>query len=305
MICKICGSDTRLIYDKQFDINYYNCPKCEFIQMEDQAIISFDKERAVYDLHENSFENEGYVNMFREFLNRGVVPFKEEGKLLDFGSGPEPVLVKLIEKEYEYEVVYYDLHYQPEKIYEGKVFDVITSTEVVEHLSDPMTVFELFHNLLDKGGIISFMTLLHNNDPEWFLKWWYRRDETHTSFFTEETIAYIAKEIGFDKIPDESLEGPVGVAFSKEDEISAAKIIHEFSKKNENLKLRAALFEGRVLTLEETKQLAMLPGKEELLSKLVFLLNSPIQGFHSVLNNTITGFVRVLDAIKEKQEQTN
>ena len=116
-------------------------------------------------------------------------------------------------------------------------------------------------------------------------------------------IKIAAKEAGFEEIPDEILKGPVGAAFSMEDEIAAARLIHQFSKKNENLKLRGALFEGRVLSLEETKQLALLPGKNELLGQFVYLIKYPIQGFHGVLNNTIAGFVRALNAIKEQQEK--
>ena len=116
-------------------------------------------------------------------------------------------------------------------------------------------------------------------------------------------IKLAAKEAGFEEIPAEVLEGPVGAAFSMEDEIAAARLIHQFSKKNENLKLRGALFEGRVLSFEETKQLALLPGKNELLGQFVYLIKYPIQGFHGVLNNTIAGFVRALNAIKEQQEK--
>ena len=116
-------------------------------------------------------------------------------------------------------------------------------------------------------------------------------------------IKIAAKEAGFEEIPDEILKGPVGAAFSMEDEIAAARLIHQFSKTNENLKLRGALFEGRVLSLEETKQLALLPGKNELLGQFVYLIKYPIQGFHGVLNNTISGFVRALNAIKEQQEK--
>lgn len=113
-----------------------------------------------------------------------------------------------------------------------------------------------------------------------------------------------AKEAGYEgDIPDSALEGPVGAAFSMEDEIAAAKILHTFAKDNKNLKLRGGLFENRVISIEEVKQLATLPGKEELLAKFVYLLKSPIQGFHGVLQNTIGGFVRVLDAIREKQDQ--
>ncbi|MFC1615511.1 50S ribosomal protein L10 [Patescibacteria group bacterium] len=118
-------------------------------------------------------------------------------------------------------------------------------------------------------------------------------------------IRLAAKNAGYqEEISDEALEGSVGVAFSMEDEIVAARMLHNFAKNN-NLKLRGALFEGRILSVAETKELALIPGTEELLTKFVYLLKSPIQGFHGALNNTISGFVRVLNSIKEKQEQAS
>jgi len=111
-----------------------------------------------------------------------------------------------------------------------------------------------------------------------------------------------AKEAGFGDIPNEALEGSVGAAFSMEEEIAAAKTIHKFSKKNDNLQLRGAIFEGRILSVAEAKELALLPGREELLGKFVYLVKYPVQGFHGVLHNTLAGFVRALNAIKEKQE---
>lgn len=109
-----------------------------------------------------------------------------------------------------------------------------------------------------------------------------------------------AKDSGYE-VPDEIIEGPVGAAFSMEDEVAAARIIHQFAKKHENLKLRGALFGGKVLSIAETKYLATLPSKKELLGKFVYMVKYPIQGFHDVLNNTIGGFVRVLGAIKDKK----
>ena len=114
-------------------------------------------------------------------------------------------------------------------------------------------------------------------------------------------IRLAAKDQGFEEIPAEVLEGPVGAAFSMEDEVIAAKLIFDFGKKNENLKLRGAIFEGRILSIAETKQLAQIPGKDELIGKFIYLIKSPITGFHGVLNNTLAGFVRALDAIAKKQ----
>lgn len=114
-------------------------------------------------------------------------------------------------------------------------------------------------------------------------------------------IRLAAKDQGFEEIPAEVLEGPVGAAFSMEDEIVAAKLLHDFAKKNENLKLRGAIFEGKILSIAETKQLALIPGKDELIGKFIYLIKSPISGFHGVLNNTLAGFVRALDAVAKKQ----
>lgn len=114
-------------------------------------------------------------------------------------------------------------------------------------------------------------------------------------------IKIAAKDSGYADIPDEVITGPVGAAFSMEDEVAAARIIFQFAKKHENLKLRGALFGGKVLNVAETKYLATLPSKKELLGKFVYLVKYPIQGFHDVLQNTIGGFVRVLGAIKDKK----
>jgi len=116
-------------------------------------------------------------------------------------------------------------------------------------------------------------------------------------------IRMAAKDLGYTEIPKDVMAGPIGVAYSMEDEVVAAKIINDTAKKNKNLKLMGALMDGKVLSIAETKQLALLPSKEELLAKFVYLVKYPIQGFHGVLHGTIAGFVRALKAIADKGEQ--
>ncbi len=131
------------------------------------------------------------------------------------------------------------------------------------------------------------------------------REKGVSFLVAKKTLMNIAsKESGFGEIPSESIQGPVGAAFGMEDEISPAKIIHQFAKGNKNLKLRGALLNGRVLSVEETKALAELPSFEELVGKFIYLVRYPVQGFHGVLNNTICGFVRALNAIREQKETT-
>jgi len=111
-----------------------------------------------------------------------------------------------------------------------------------------------------------------------------------------------AKEAGYEgEISNEVMDGAVGAVFSNDDLVAGAKVVYDYAKKHKALSLLGGLLDGKVLTLAETNTLATLPSKEELLTKLVYLLKSPISGFHGVLNNTVAGFVRALDAIAKKQ----
>jgi len=114
-------------------------------------------------------------------------------------------------------------------------------------------------------------------------------------------IKIAAKEAGYDQeIPDESMDGAIGVVFSYDDVLSGAKEVYEYAKKHDALALLGGLLDGKVMSIEEAQVLAAIPSKEELMTKLVYILKSPISGFHGVLNNTLGGFVRALDAIAKK-----
>ncbi len=191
--CKICSQETHPIYDQQYDHNYYCCGNCDFIFLDESKIISADQEKKEYSFHQNSFENEGYVNMFRQFIDKAIKPYKTRIKTaLDFGSGPGPVLAELLKKE-GFKTDIYDKHFAPEKVYLNKKYDLITATEVFEHLKDPLATLKLLKPLLNKDGILAIMTLFHPNNAAEFKKWWYRRDSTHIAFYTPKTFAKMAE----------------------------------------------------------------------------------------------------------------
>lgn len=193
MNCKICNNKTVIIYDKQFDINYYNCTNCDCIFINPDNIVAKEEELKIYNYHKNTLENAGYVNMFRDFITKTIVPYKSNIKsALDFGSGPEPVLAHLLREE-GFEVDIYDPFYSADKVYENKTYDLITSTEVFEHLSEPVKTLETLCKSLNPNGIISIMTLFHLQDSEKFQNWWYRRDCTHIFFYSHDTFKYLAE----------------------------------------------------------------------------------------------------------------
>lgn len=194
--CVLCSSDTKKIHHPKI-ITYHYCSNCELIAKDEEDIISKEEELNIYNNHENSIEDPRYVGYFYNFLNDAVFPYVKNGKQgLDFGSGPSPVLAQILERNHDYKIEIYDLFYAPEKVYKGKKYDLVTSTEVVEHLKNPLEYFKLFSKLLKPEGILSIMTLFHKNDESTFLDWHYIRDWSHISFYTPKTMEYLAKEAG-------------------------------------------------------------------------------------------------------------
>jgi SAM-dependent methyltransferase len=177
---------------------YHACATCDFIQLDPAHLPAPAEEKARYDTHENRPDNAGYVAMLAAFLDRAVLPWRE-GKTtaLDFGCGPGPVLAGLLEQA-GFAVDVYDPFYAPHRIYEGRTYDVVTGTEVVEHLHAPGEVFDRLARLLAPGGILALTTRFHPGVPDAFLDWWYRRDPTHVAFYTPRTFRALAARLDLD-----------------------------------------------------------------------------------------------------------
>ena len=67
---------------------------------------------------------------------------------------------------------------------------------------------------------------------------------------------------------DDALVGPTAVIMAEEDYLEPTKAIYEFSKNNENYKIKGGIIEGKVMTAEEIITIAKLPSREQLLSML-------------------------------------
>lgn len=197
--CKVCGTSCAPIVYKKIKSRYHRCPKCEFIFKDASCYLTEAQELTIYHEHINNMNDPSYQAYFRDFIETCILEFVSGPvEALDFGSGPEPVLASVLQNEYGYLVDVYDKFFSPNKIYEDKLYDLITATEVVEHLEEPVEYFKLFHDLLNPGGYLAVMTQFHPNDPNRFENWHYRRDESHVSFFTPKTMAFIAEQVGFD-----------------------------------------------------------------------------------------------------------
>lgn len=79
------------------------------------------------------------------------------------------------------------------------------------------------------------------------------------------------------------LTGTNSIAYTRLDPVALAKVLTKVAKDVPAFKFRAGWVEGRVVSIEEITQLALLPSKEELISKMMFLLNAPAQRMATAL----------------------
>lgn len=100
----------------------------------------------------------------------------------------------------------------------------------------------------------------------------------------------------------EKQAGQMAVAFGMEDEVSPAKLVHDYAKEHKNLEIVAGILDGKFLQQAEVESLAKLPSKDELIAKTVGTIKAPITGFVNVLAGNLRGLVGVLNAIKDTKE---
>lgn len=84
----------------------------------------------------------------------------------------------------------------------------------------------------------------------------------------------------------QGLKGVSSVAYTSGDPVVLAKAISTWVKENAEFTFKLAIVDGKVLSVAEIQQLATLPGREEIFSKLLFLINAPAQRLATVINAT-------------------
>jgi large subunit ribosomal protein L10 len=120
------------------------------------------------------------------------------------------------------------------------------------------------------------------------------------------TLALIAaKDVFKDLDLEEILKGPTSIVISGEDMISTSRVLENFSKDLELLKIKAGIFENRLLSSEEIEKFASLPGREVLLTNLAITIKSPIIMLVNVLSTLTSNLVLVLSAIKDIKSKAN
>lgn len=110
-----------------------------------------------------------------------------------------------------------------------------------------------------------------------------------------------AKEAGIEGM-DVALEQNTAIACAKEDPVAVAKIVSEFVKSTNKLKVKLAVLDGAVVDAKAVSALANLPPKEVLLGKMLGSMQAPVTGFVRVLNGTLSKVVYALEAVRKQKE---
>lgn len=179
---------------------YYRCRDCMATFLEPGQRPDAMTEKAEYDQHRNEVDDTGYRRFLGKLADELTPLLPPSARGLDFGCGPGPALVAML-NESGFSTVGYDPIYARDQTRLLDSYDFITCTEVVEHLHDPAGTFQLLDQCLRPGGWLGVMTCFQTDD-ERFAQWHYRRDPTHVVFYREATMRVLAARYGWEcRIP--------------------------------------------------------------------------------------------------------
>ena len=164
------------------------CPECDAVFVKPSERVSPEKEKERYETHQNDSTAAGYVDFLQKTISQIQKNFSSGSRILDFGSGPNPLMSELLRAQ-NYEVVSYDPYFLPDAPREK--FDVVLAHEVFEHFREPVQELAKIQGYLKSEGTF----LIHSSlRPDDFTNWWYARDFTHIFFCSEKTLRWIAKK---------------------------------------------------------------------------------------------------------------
>ena len=116
------------------------------------------------------------------------------------------------------------------------------------------------------------------------------------------TLALIAvKDSPLQKITG-TFSGMTAIAYNTTDAVALAKVLTKFAKDVPAVQFKAALLAGQIVPATEIQNIANLPSREELVSKLLYLLQSPIRGLVTVLAANIRNLAVVIDQVRQQKE---
>ena len=110
-----------------------------------------------------------------------------------------------------------------------------------------------------------------------------------------------AKAAGYEPLSAE-LVGPIAMLFAADDVSAPARILNDYIRANRKMVIKGGLLEGQVIKADTVTELADLPSREVLLSRLLGAMQAPLGNLASVLQAPLSKLARTLDAVRTQKE---
>jgi len=206
--CRLCNTPSPIFHIDE-KRHYLKCPNCDGIFVSKQFLPDDVIEVNRYIKHNNDIHDPKYQKFVSPITNAIQNNFTENHQGLDFGSGPGPVITKIL-REQGYSIETYDPYfdYRPELL--TTTYDYIVCCEVVEHFHQPYMEFQKLKSLLKPNGELFIMTDFYSDEID-FQNWYYKNDLTHIFFYQKPTFEWIKDRFGFSSI---KLEGRLTILSS-------------------------------------------------------------------------------------------
>lgn len=172
--------------------------------------------------------------------------------------------------------------------------------EIVEGLKDKLSKAKTVVFARYKGLTVADLTELRNQLKESEAEAWVVKNTLTKIALKGRSSAKGGPASGWD-VPGKILKGQTALFFSYADELTAPKLVYKFASKKEELKIKGGIFEDKFIEANEVEKLAKIPGREELLAKVVGSINAPISGFVGVLRGNILNLIYTIKAIESNK----
>ncbi len=116
-------------------------------------------------------------------------------------------------------------------------------------------------------------------------------------------LAMIAADNAELEFLKDHLKGPTALIMGSESQIEPAKVVIDFVKDNQALKVKGGVVDGQFLIPEQVVALSKIPSRDELIAQMMGSINSPLTGIAGTINGVMSALARALDAVaKQKAE---
>ncbi|HEY8782436.1 MAG TPA: class I SAM-dependent methyltransferase [Mucilaginibacter sp.] len=210
MKSKITGGSTSFLFTKRllnkYDVRYYRCTETGFIQTEEPFWLKDAYSSAITKLDiglpfRNIYLSERVSKLLR-------TNFNYKGIFLDYAGGYGLFTRLMRDKGFNYFNTdkycqnLFAEHFDFSDLSSNSTFELVSAFEVFEHLTDPVKEIK---SMLEFSDSLLFSTELQPNNLADINEWWYLSLETgqHISFYNIESLAYIAKQLGYHFYTDE------------------------------------------------------------------------------------------------------